>query len=165
MKLIYKICYYILLRWDKFKAAVTKGRLIEVYDIHPTVGIKSTTRIYGLGTISIGEKTYFGTNTFIVSNPRGAKVRIGKGCMISHDVHIRTSQYRIETLHYDPQDRESESKDITIGNNVWIGKGVYIKAGVVIGDNVVIGANSVVVKSIDSNTVVGGILAKVIRKR
>ena len=53
---------------------------------------------------------------------------------------------------------------IVIGNNVWIGDKVTITKGVKIGDNVVIGANSVVTKDIPSNSLAGGIPARVIRE-
>lgn len=57
---------------------------------------------------------------------------------------------------------------LTIGNNCYIGngstislsKGYYVK----IGNNVVIGANTVVCKNIPSNSIVGGVPGKIIKK-
>ena len=54
--------------------------------------------------------------------------------------------------------------ECTIGDNVYIGAGSIIMNPVNIGDNVVIGAGSVVTKDIQSNSVVAGNPAKVIRK-
>lgn len=135
------------------------------YSVHSSVGIKSTTKIYGNGKISVGEGTYFGSSTFIVSNPKSALIFIGRNRMISHEVHIRTSQYDTSTLHLQKNERKTIYANIFIGDNVWIGKGVYKKGGVTIGDNVTIGANSVVVKDIESNMIVGGIPAKTICSR
>jgi serine O-acetyltransferase len=50
-----------------------------------------------------------------------------------------------------------------IGDNVTLGSGSKILGGIVIGNNVTVGANSVVIKSLGSNLVVGGIPSKVIR--
>lgn len=83
--------------------------------------------------------------------------------MISHDVHIRTAQYDISSIHGQIQDRKVIYGNIEIGNCVWIGKGVYIKGGVTIGDYVTIGANSVVTRNVSSNSVVGGIPARIIK--
>lgn len=55
--------------------------------------------------------------------------------------------------------------DIVIGNDVWIGYEAVILAGVTVGDGAVIGARAVVTKDVPPYTIVGGILAKPIRKR
>ena len=127
--------------------------------------MKSTTKIFGDGKIFIGKGTYIGSNSYIVSNPKKASISIGENCMISHDVHIRTSQYDTKTIHMKKNQRKTISNDISIGNNVWIGKGVYIKGGVTIKDNVTVGAVNVVVKDVDSNLIIAGIPAKILRSR
>lgn len=165
MKIIFMYLRYLLSITDKFKTWANKGFIGSRYDIHRSVGIKSTTRIYGDGNIIIKEGTYIGTNSYIVAHPKSAVIIIGSNCMISHDVHIRTLQYDVNTLHLPIKERKSIYANILIGNNVWIGKGVYIKGGVTIGDNVVIGANSVVTKDIESNMIVGGVPARIIRNR
>ena len=55
--------------------------------------------------------------------------------------------------------------DIVIGNDVWIGFEAVILAGVKIGDGAIIGARAVVTKDVPPYSIVGGIPAKVIRKR
>ena len=55
--------------------------------------------------------------------------------------------------------------DIIIGNDVWIGYEAVILSGVTIGDGAVIGARAVVTKDVPPYTIVGGVPAKVIRKR
>jgi len=119
--------------------------------------IKSSTKIYSSGNISINKGTYFGNNTYVVANPESSCIKIGENCMISHDVHIRTAQYDISSIHGQIQDRKVIYGNIEIGNCVWIGKGVYIKGGVTIG------ANSVVTRNVSSNSVVGGIPARIIK--
>lgn len=53
---------------------------------------------------------------------------------------------------------------IKIGNNVMIGARCIILPNVQIGSNVIIGAGAIVTKDIPSNSIVGGIPAKVIGK-
>ena len=60
--------------------------------------------------------------------------------------------------------RQEYAKPVTIGDNVWIGGSATILPGVSIGDNVTIGAGSVVTKDVESNTVVAGNPAKIIRR-
>lgn len=55
--------------------------------------------------------------------------------------------------------------DIVVGNDVWIGFEAVILAGVTIGDGAIIGTRAVVTKDVPPYTIVGGVPAKVIRKR
>ena len=55
--------------------------------------------------------------------------------------------------------------DIVIGNDVWIGYEAVILAGVSIGDGAVVGAGALVTRDVPPYAIVGGIPAKIIRKR
>ncbi len=55
--------------------------------------------------------------------------------------------------------------DIFIGNDVWIGYEAVVLAGVTIGDGAVIGARAVVTKDVPPYAVVGGVPARLIRRR
>ncbi len=55
--------------------------------------------------------------------------------------------------------------DIIIGNDVWIGYEAVIMSSVTIGDGAIIGARAVVTKDIPPYAIVGGVPAKIIRKR
>lgn len=54
---------------------------------------------------------------------------------------------------------------ITLGNDVWLGRGVTVLSGVTIGDGAIVGARSLVTKDVEPYAVVGGVPARVIRKR
>jgi maltose O-acetyltransferase len=127
------------------------------YSIDKTVKFHNNTFIYGSGKIIIGPNTYFGRETFVVSEPADSIIQIGCNCKISHGVHIRTYSYSTS------KNRDPKFSNISIGDNVWIGANVFICGGVSIGDNVTIGANSVVTKNIENNSIVGGVPAKLIK--
>lgn len=55
--------------------------------------------------------------------------------------------------------------DIVIGNDVWIGYEAVIMAGVTIGDGAIIGTRAVVTKDVPPYAIVGGVPARLIRKR
>lgn len=55
--------------------------------------------------------------------------------------------------------------NIVIGNDVWIGYEAVIMQGVTIGDGAIIGTRAVVTKDVPPYAMVGGVPAKVIRKR
>ncbi|GAB3932153.1 hypothetical protein GCM10028827_30120 [Mucilaginibacter myungsuensis] len=54
---------------------------------------------------------------------------------------------------------------VSIGNDVWIGSNAIIMDGVTIGNGAVIAANSVVTKDVGDYEIVGGVPAKLIKKR
>ena len=55
--------------------------------------------------------------------------------------------------------------NITLGNDVWVGFEAVILSGVTIGDGAIIGARAVVTKDVEPYTIVGGVPARVIRRR
>ncbi len=55
--------------------------------------------------------------------------------------------------------------DIVVGNDVWIGYEAVILSGVTIGDGAIIGTRAVVTKDVPPYTIVGGVPARMIRKR
>ena len=50
-----------------------------------------------------------------------------------------------------------------VGDDVWIGPGARILGSIVVGSNVVVAANAVVLKDVPSNSIVGGVPAKLLK--
>lgn len=119
--------------------------------------------LYGEGDIVLGDNSYIGSLSTIQS-VKGMRVDIGKNCCISHNVRIYT-ETDIADQDFSLENKLTKKGSVKIGDYVWIGANVLIVPGVVIGNNSIIGANSVVTKSIDENTIVGGVPARVLMKK
>lgn len=90
-----------------------------------------------------------------------APVRIGDFCMIGPNTIITTVGHPLSPKKR--REKIANSKQITIGNDVWIGGNCTILPGVNIGNNVVVAAGAVVTKDVPDNCIVAGVPAKVIR--
>ena len=112
--------------------------------------------------ISVGENSYINGGMLLASP--NARISIGKNCLISYAVHIRTDMHRHEPGVPIIEQGVTES-DIVIGDNVWIGYGAQIMSGVTIGSNSIVGAGAVVTKDVPQNVIVGGVPARIIGER
>ncbi|MXQ72774.1 serine acetyltransferase [Clostridiaceae bacterium DONG20-135] len=106
--------------------------------------------------IPIGLK--IGNNVYFAHNALG--VVIHRGVIIKDNVKIFQNVTIGTNLGED-----DEMLAPVIGNNVIICAGAKIIGHIEIGDNVIIGAGAVVLKNVDSDVIVAGNPAKVIKKR
>jgi acetyltransferase-like isoleucine patch superfamily enzyme len=107
------------------------------YQIHKTVILErklNFDRLYAKG-IQIGENTLISSGVTILSH--------------DHCKRINNQPLLVDTV---------------IGKNCFIAVGAMILPGVCIGDQVIVGAGSVVTKNVESNTIVAGNPAKVIKR-
>lgn len=88
------------------------------------------------------------------------KVILGANVIIGPNLTIMTSNHDYRSEAFLPYGYEDLVGDVVIEDNVWIGANVSIVPGVKIGEGCVIGMGSVVTKSLDRLTVVGGNPAK-----
>lgn len=132
------------------------------YQLDPTFRFNGKDILmYGDGGIYAGADSYVGEySTWQAAE--GYSIRIGKGCMISHNVRCYT-QTSIADHDFSISPKPDKFGNVTIEDFVWIGANVFINPGVTIGQNAVVGANSVVTKNVPANTIVGGVPAKEIR--
>ena len=94
------------------------------------------------------------------------QVRVGKFVMIAPDVKIIGGDHKFDVAGT-PMifNGRNDIKPTLIGDDTWIGQGCIIMAGVKIGKGVIVAAGSVVAKSVEDNTIVGGNPATFIRYR
>lgn len=153
--------------------------------------VKNTT-LEGRNTVAKFSKVvdcHIGYGSYISSYSKVFKCYIGKYCSISQKVQVvfgnhPTSKfvstypafYAKNTLsglsfvnenkfeEYTYADKEKKWF-VEVGNDVWIGYDVKIMSGVRIGNGSIIAAGSVVTKNVEPYSIVGGIPAKMIKKR
>lgn len=111
--------------------------------------------------IRIGNRSGIGLNARI----QGPLV-IGNECMMGPEVMIYTRNHQTKSIDIPMMDQgETESQQVTIGNDVWIGARVIILPGIKISDGAIIAAGAVVTKDVEPYAIVGGTPAKVIKYR
>lgn len=125
-----------------------------------------------IGMAKIGKYSYYKPSTFLYNVEVGNFCHIGADCrlgLIGHDPkNITTYPLRLKSSSYEfkwegePQKR---LRPLIVEDDVYIGEGVSIMAGITIGRGSVIGSKSLVTKSIEPYSVVGGIPAKMLGNR
>ncbi len=137
------------------------------------LGEKTAIQRYGqMFSVDMGRFTYTGRNF------TAWHCKIGAFCSISWNVSIggANHDYSRVTTHsflYSPSfglmgnevGYERFGDECIIGNDVWIAAGACICRGVTVGDGAVIAAGAVVTKDVPPYTIVGGVPARVIKKR
>ena len=113
------------------------------------------------GKIEIGYNNFFNNNCNIASMN---SIKIGDNCLFGPNVGIFDHNHKYDSIIEPICKQGFKSKSIEIGNNVWIGSNVVITAGSKIGDRVVVGANSVVVGSLEKDSIYCGNPVKLIKK-
>ncbi len=100
-----------------------------------------------------------------------AKIYIGRKVMFGPHVFMITGGHRMDILGKYMQDvkdyekHPDNDKDIIVEDDVWVGANSMILKGVTIGEGSVIAAGSVVTKDVEPYSIVGGVPARLIRKR
>ena len=94
------------------------------------------------------------TSKFVSTNPAFYSTEKTAGLSYVQQTVFKEHEYALQDKY-----------TVEIGNDVWIGHGARILQGVHIGDGAIIGAGALVTKDVAPYTIVGGVPAKVIRKR
>jgi len=112
--------------------------------------------------IVIGEGTTI-QKAHIAAVEDRSSIVLGKDCMISTDVEMRTSDSH-SIVDNNTNIRLNQPRNIVLKNHVWIGSRVSILKGVTIGQRSIVGTGSIVLKDVPDNCLVAGIPARVIKK-
>lgn len=119
--------------------------------------------------VSIGKHTSIGPrNEF---NTKIAFVKIGNHVITAPEVMFITGGHRFNVVGKcideinDLEKERNDDLDIVVEGDVWIGARALILKGVTIGKGSIVAAGSVVTKSVEPYSIVGGIPARLIKKR
>lgn len=120
---------------------------------------------------------YFGFASYINSGFMRSYVQVGRYCSIGRNVSLGLGSHNLRSLSTSPFFEEQvgpgelrlashdPKRRIIIGNDVWIGDNVLVNSGVTIGNGAIIAAGAVVGKDVGDYEIVGGVPAKLIRRR
>tara|TARA_B110000211_G_C14071041_1_gene549982 strand:+ start:1203 stop:1913 length:711 start_codon:yes stop_codon:yes gene_type:complete len=106
--------------------------------------------------VGIGEYAYLGG---------AGGLEIGDDCIIGQYLSCHPENHNFNNVDQLIRLQGTTRIGITIGENCWIGSKVTICDGVKVGDGCVIAAGSVLTKSFPSNSVIGGVPARVLKSR
>jgi len=119
-------------------------------------------RTFG-GIIHIGKNCSLNPYCIIYGGDKG--VKIGNNVMIAAQTMIVAANHSFDRTDIPMKQQGNNSKGVVVEDNVWIGIGCKILDGVTIRTGAIIAAGAVVTKNVEPNTIVGGVPAKLIRKR
>src|SRR4051812_29942488 len=115
------------------------------------------TTVLGVERLRIGARANIGWRC--VLDARGG-LTIGEDAVIASDTQLISGRHDIDdddfTAYFDP---------ITVGDHAWLATRSLVIGGVNIGRGAVVAAGAVVTRDVDERMVVGGVPARVIRKR
>lgn len=112
--------------------------------------------------IKFGENCSITGDIYVTSEPY--LISIGDNCRITDGVKFITHDGGVNVIRVLNDDNLLDIfGPISIGNNVFIGNNAIILPNVTIGDNVIIAAGAVVTRDVPSDSVVGGVPAKVLK--
>lgn len=114
--------------------------------------------------IIIGSNCTFNANVMVNARGNGS-IFIGDNVLIGPNVVLRSSDHSFEKLEENINKQGMHDGQILIKDNVWIGSNCVILKNCIIGEGSIVAAGSVVTKDILPFSVVGGVPAKIIKKR
>ena len=124
--------------------------------------LKGNVVIQGSGKFILGKNSYISNFCVIGVND---SIWIGANVMIADNVSIRDTDHNFVDINTPMIKQGIITAPIIIKDDVWIGHGAVITKGVTIGQGAIIGANAVVTRDVPEYGIVGGVPAKLIRRR
>lgn len=159
-------------------------RLSETPTIHDTATVLRSTlgRYTEVGARTSVVETAIGDYSYVVNDADIIYATIGKFCSIAAQTRInpgnhpfwRASQahftYRASEYFDGEADEDAffdwrRSHAVTLGHDVWIGHGAVLLPGVSVDSGAIVGAGAVVTHDVGPYEIVGGVPAKLIRRR
>jgi len=121
---------------------------------------------FGTGRdVEIGNNSDIGLNAYITGIGAGGELIIGDNVIMGPEVVILTLGHYYNDINTPINQQGYFATKVIIEDDVWIGTRVIILPGVKIGKGSIVGAGAVITKDVPPYTVVGGVPAKIIKRR
>ena len=117
-------------------------------------------RLHRMRGVKIGKNVHIGP-LVTIDDVYPNFVIIEDGVSLAGQIYILTHN---KPLEYHKNLSEAFLAPVIIKKNAWIAIGVIILPGVTVGEGAIVASGSVVTKDVPSNTMVGGVPAKVLRE-
>ena len=121
--------------------------------------------VISFATLFSQQNTSIASGVYIGPQCNIGMCSIGENVLLGSGVHIMSGakQHNFDDLNTPIRDQGGSFEKVTIGKNSWVGNGALIMAN--IGDNCVVAAGSVVTQPFDSNSIIAGNPARLIKTR
>lgn len=123
------------LGWLIWKIKIINRLALEKYQTSKVKAGKGSS-VRGLVEIEHPENILIGINSFVNGGQlfagNDSKIIIGNNCMISYNVHIRTTYHNFTDTNIPMNAQGMSERDIVIEDNCWIGHSAHIMPGVTI---------------------------------
>ncbi len=147
--------------------------------------IDSGVTIFGFDNIELGKNVNFAKNSYVYANDNGVliigdnfgmnnnsqlsaasgKIVIGNDCSIAPNCVLRASNHTFTSIEIPIREQGHTYGEIVVEDDVWIASNCVVTANTRIGKGSIIGAGSVVTKNVEPYSIMGGVTAKLIKKR
>jgi acetyltransferase-like isoleucine patch superfamily enzyme len=124
------------------------------------VSIEESVVLHNIQNIKIGDNVAI--HPFCYIEAIGG-VTIGNNVSIAHSTSIMSANHTWDDMSKPIKYNDIKTDAVRIEDDVWVGCGCRILAGVIIHRRSIVAAGAVVTKDVMSNTLVGGVPAKVIK--
>lgn len=122
---------------------------------------------FSFKSIELGSNIYIGKGAKF--SARHSVIRVKDNVMFGPNVLIRGGNHNTEVIgrfmFFVKDKREEDDQDVTIESDVWVGANCSILKGVTIKRGSVVAAGAVVTKSFPPYAVIGGVPAKLLKRR
>lgn len=159
MRTVWYYCSLLFFESGWLPISGVKARLLRLFGAQVGAGlvIRPRVRIKYPWRLSVGDHCWIGQGAWIDNIE---DVHIGSHVCVSQLVYFCTGSHDYRRRRFD-----LAARPIVVGDGAWIGARATLLPGVTIGANAIVAGGSVVTKSVDSATIVGGNPAKTIALR